>query len=64
MMINYQICILFCLFKCNGKKTLFRKQKQKTHRVFPHFKLWGKNPRGKNPAGIIVFALLVSNDVK
>ena len=54
--------VLFVLMQWK-KKAVFKKQKQKTHRVFPHFKLWGENPTGKNHAGIIVFALLVSNDV-
>ena len=64
MMINYQICILFCLFKCNGKKLYLENKNKKPTGFFPISNCGGKTPREKNPAGIIVFALLVSNDVK
>ena len=41
------------------EKNLNKKKKEKKHAgFFSHFKLWGK------PAGIIVFALPASNDVK
>ena len=47
MMINYQICILFCLFKCNGKKTLFKKQKQKNPQGFSPSQIVGGKPHGE-----------------
>ena len=57
MMINYYICILFCLFKCNEKKTLFKKQKQKTYRVFPPFQIVGEKPHKEKTLLGLLFLL-------
>ena len=65
MMINYQICILFCLFKCNGKK-LYLKNKNKKPQGFSPFQIVGEKPhREKTLLGLLFllywFQMMLNN---